>query len=738
MEALKTAIHILNRVPSKAVPKTPYELWTGRVPSIKHLRVWGSPAEAKVFNPNIGKLDPKTVSCHFIGYPEKSKGYRFYCPDRYTKFIETRHAVFLEDDMMRGSVAARKIDLEEKRVTAPTPMIQEPYFELPVFATPSVPDTTVSAPVIVPHAATINDNVEPVLQETIEPITVDGGQQQPQDVDVPNEEAPRRSQRARRSPIPSYYEVYETEEFRMEDDPTSYEEAMSSDHSSKWLEAMQDEMKSMKVNKVWELETIPKGAKTVDCKWVYKIKYDSRGNVDKFKARLVAKGFTQREGIDYNETFSPVSCKDSFRIMMALVAHYNLELHQMDVKTAFLNGDLEENVYMAQPKGFVVEGKERMGCRLKKSIYGLKQASRQWYLKFDHTIKGFGFKENVEDNCIYAKFKNGKYIFLILYVDDILLASSDVTLLQETKGFLSSKFDMKDLGEASFVLGIEIHRDRNKGVLGLSQKSYIEKMLKKYSMHKCSPSPAPIVKGDRYGDHQCPKNSYELNQMKAVPYASAVGSLQYATTCTRPDLAYVTGLLGRFQSNPGQEHWKLVKKVLRYLQGTKSLMLTYSKSDSLEVVAYSDSDYAGEERKSTSGYVFTLAGGAISWKSCKQTVTASSTMYAEFVACYEASGQVNWLKKFLPGLKVVDSIHRPLKLYCDNYPAVQYAHNNRSSGAAKHIDIKYYVVKDRVRDQMISLEHISTEKMLADPLTKGLPPNVFKEHVAGMGLRESL
>jgi hypothetical protein len=197
-------------------------------------------------------------------------------------------------------------------------------------------------------------------------------------------------------------------------------------------------------------------------------------------------------------------------------------------------------------------------------------------LKFDRTIKGFGFKENIEDNRIYAKFKNGKYIFLILYVDDILLASSDVTLLKETKEFLSSKFDMKDLGEASFVLGIEIHRDRNKGVLGLSQKTYIEKMLKKYSMHKCSPSPAPIVKGDRHGDHQCPKNSYELNQMKAAPYASAVGSLQYATTCTRPDLEFVTGLLDRFQSNPGLEHWKLVKKVLRYLQGTKSLMLTYS------------------------------------------------------------------------------------------------------------------------------------------------------------------
>jgi hypothetical protein len=739
MEALKTAIHILNRVPSKAVPKTPYELWTGREPSLKHLRVWGSPAEAKVFNPNIGKLDPKTVSCHFIGYPEKSKGFRFYCSDRYTKFVETRHAVILEDEMMRGSMVAREIVLEEKRVCVPNPMIQEPFFELPVLVAPTVPDTVVPTPVVSSPVVTINNDEEPVLQEPIQTDATDEGeQQQPQTEDVPNVEAPRRSQRVRRSAIPNDYEVYNTEDFQMEGDPTSFEEAMRSDNSSKWLEAMEDEIKSMSTNKVWDLEPIPKGAKTVGCKWVYKTKRDSQGNIERFKARLVAKGFTQREGIDYNETFSPVSCKDSFRIIMALVAHYNLELHQMDVKTAFLNGDLEENVYMAQPKGFVVEGKERMGCRLKKSIYGLKQASRQWYLKFDRTIKNFGFKENIEDNCVYTKFKNGRYIFLILYVDDILLASSDISLLLETKKFLSSKFDMKDLGEASFVLGIEIHRDRNKGVLGLSQKAYVEKVLKKFSMHKCSASPAPMVKGDRYGDFQCPRNQYELDQMKVVPYASAVGSLQYAQVCTRPDLAFVTGLLGRFQSNPGIEHWKLVKKVLRYLQGTKGLMLTYRKSDSLQIVGYSDSDYAGDDRKSTSGYVFTLAGGAISWKSSKQTVTTSSTMYAEFVACYEATGQVNWLKKFIPGLNVVDSIHKPLKLYCDNDPAVQYAHNNRSSGAAKHIDIKYYVVKDKVRDQIISLEHISTEKMLADPLTKGLPPNVFREHVAGMGLRESL
>jgi hypothetical protein len=238
-------------------------------------------------------------------------------------------------------------------------------------------------------------------------------------------------------------------------------------------------------------------------------------------------------------------------------------------------------------------------------------------LKFDKTIKEFGFKENI---------------------DDILLASSDVSLLLEMKRFLSSHFEIKDLGEARFVLGIEIHRDRVKEVLGLSQKIYIERVLKKFSMHKCSASPAPIVKGDGYGKFQYPKNQYEIDQVKMVPYASAVGSLQYAQVCTRPDIAYVTGLLGRFQSNPGSEHWKLLKKVLRYLQRTKSLMLTYRKIESLRILGYSDSDYVGDDRKSTSGYVFILAGGAISWKSCKQTVTTSSTMYAEFVACYEATG----------------------------------------------------------------------------------------------------
>jgi hypothetical protein len=265
------------------VPKTPYELWTGREPSLNYLHVWGCPAEAKVFNPNIGKLDFKTVSCHFIGYPKKSKGYHFYCPDRHTKFVETRHAVFLEEELIRRSMIAREINLEEKRVHVPTPMVQEPFFMLSIVAAPTVQDIVVTTPVVSSLVTTMIELEEPVLQDPVEPdVTHEEEHQQLHMEQVP--EAPRRSQRVKRSAIPDDYEVYDTKEFQMEGDPTLFEEAMRSAHSLKWLEAIQDEIRSMSTNKVWDLEKISKGAKTVGCKWVYKTKYDSKGNIERFKA----------------------------------------------------------------------------------------------------------------------------------------------------------------------------------------------------------------------------------------------------------------------------------------------------------------------------------------------------------------------------------------------------------------------------------------------------------------------
>jgi hypothetical protein len=481
---------------------------------------------------------------------------------------------------------------------------------------------------------------------------------------------------------------------------------------------------------------LPNGVKAIGCKWVFKTKRDSQGNIERYKARLVAKGFTQREGIDYTETFSPVSKKDSFRVIMALVAHFNFELHQMDVKTAFLNGSLEEEVYMKQPEGFCSSEGENLVCKLNRSIYGLKQASRQWYLKFHEVITSFGFEENVMDQCIYQRVSGSHICFLVLYVDDILLATNDKGMLYEVKQFLSRNFDMKDMGEASYVIGIKIHRDRNRGILGLSQEAYINKVLERFNMKNCSPSVAPIVKGDKFELSQCPQNNFEREHMKNISYASAVGSLMYAQVCTRPDIAYAVGVLGRYQINPGVDHWRAAKKVMRYLQGTKNFMLMYKRTDNLEVIGYSDSDYAGciDTRKSTSGYVFMLASGVVSWRSAKQTLTATSTMEAEFVSCFEATSHGVWLKSFISGLRVVDSISKPLKMYCDNSAAVFMAKNNKSGSRSKHIDIKYLAVRERVKENKVVIEHVSTELMIADPLTKGMPPKNFKDHVVRMGL----
>ena len=367
----------------------------------------------------------------------------------------------------------------------------------------------------------------------------------------------RRSQRERRPSITDDYVVYLQEsgiDLGIYNDPDSYTQAMQGVDYGKWFHAMEEELKSMDQNQVWDLVELPKGCKRVGCKWVFKTKRDSIGNIERYKARLVAKGFTQKNGIDYKETFSPVSKKDSLRIIMALVAHYDLELHQMDVKTAFLNGNLEEEIYMDQSEGFSVKGKEHMVCKLKKSIYGLQQASRQWYLKFNDTITSFGFQENTVDRCIYMKVSGSKFIFLVLYVDDILLATNDLGLLHQTKKYLSQNFEMKDMGEATYVIGIEIFRDRSQGLLGLSQKTYINKILERFNMEKCSACVVPIQKGDKFNAMQCPKNELEREQMRNIPYASVVGSLMYAQTCTRPDISFAVGMLGRYQSNPGLDH----------------------------------------------------------------------------------------------------------------------------------------------------------------------------------------
>ena len=255
-------------------------------------------------------------------------------------------------------------------------------------------------------------------------------------------------------------------------------------------------------------------------------------------------------------------------------------------------------------------------------------------------------------------------------------------------------------------------------------------------MQLCSSGKAPIVKGDRFSKGQCPHNDIERDRMKAIPYSSVVGSLMFSQVCTRPDIAFVVGVLGRYLSNPGQSHWKATKKVLRYLQGIKDLILTYRRTDTLRVVGFSDSEYAGcvDDKKSTSCYIFMMDEGAVSWKSVKQTLTTSSTIEIEYVACYEATCHAIWLRNFISALEVVHSISKPLKLFYDNSAIVSLSKNTRCTSCSKHIDVKFFFVKVKVAESIISVEHTPTTSMLADPLTKGLPICLFQEHVILMGL----
>ena len=571
--AIETAMYLLNLVPSKTVPKTPTELWKGRKPSLSHIRIWGAPAHVLRKDPN--KLESRTEVCMFVGYPKGTRGGLFYSPSD-KKVIVSTHATFLEEDYISNFKPKSKIILEE------LDSAQE-QTEPPV-SWPLIP--------LIPMHVQRGENVPEGEQAQIEPVEQDPIQVEPEPEEpvqeelVPlqaqnNEPQPvelRRSDRVRRKPARYVLlgESYQVIAIDSEDDPINYKEALEDVDVQEWQKAMDREMESMYSNSVWSLVEAPKGVKPIGCKWIYKRKRGSDGKVETFKARLVAKGYTQKEGIDYEETFSPVAMLKSIRILLAVAASLDYEIWQMDVKTAFLNGNLNEDIYMQQPEGFKAKGKEHMVCKLQRSIYGLKQASRSWNIRFDQAITSFGFEKSPDEPCVYKRIQAQKIVFLVLYVDDILLIGNDKQVLSGVKDWLHKQFDMKDLGEANYILGIKLIRDRKNKLLALSQASYIDKILVRFNMENSKRGSLPFRHGIHLSKEQSPKTPEQKERMSRIPYASAVGSLMYAMLCTRPNICYAVGVVSRYQSDPGEEHWIAVKHILKYLRRTRDYMLVYS------------------------------------------------------------------------------------------------------------------------------------------------------------------
>ncbi|KAK2414224.1 cysteine-rich RECEPTOR kinase [Trifolium repens] len=449
-EAVNTAAYLINRCPSTGIDlKTPMEVWSGRPCDYSNLKIFGCLAFAHI---KQDKLDARAVKCVFIGYPDGVKGYKLWMmgPGR-SKFIISRDVTFDETRM-----GMKCKDLEER----PETEVEKIQFEVE----PSTDEREKEDQTQVPEES-----------ESDEPTTSD------------YQLARDRERKVIRPPNRLGYAdlicyALNAAEEVQDSEPKNFREALESIDGKDWLKAMNEEMLSLEKNQTWKLVPLPKNKRVVGSKWVFKKKDGIPGvEAPRYKARLVAKGFTQVEGIDYNEIFSPVVKHCSIRVLMAIVNQYDLELEQMDVKTAFLHGELEETIYMQQPEGFV-EDKSKV-CLLKKSLYGLKQSPRQWYRRFDEFLLKGGFVRSNYDSCVYMMKRNEKVIlYLLLYVDDILMASSDKHEIQRLKEMLNGEFEMKDLGSAKRILGMDILRDRSKGELFLSQHDYLKKVVERFRM----------------------------------------------------------------------------------------------------------------------------------------------------------------------------------------------------------------------------------------------------------------
>ncbi|KAL2248429.1 UNVERIFIED_CONTAM: Retrovirus-related Pol polyprotein from transposon TNT 1-94 [Sesamum indicum] len=629
-EAILTAAHLINMSPSvPLLGKTPEHIWTGKIPDLSALRVFGCSA---FVHQTVDKLEPRAIKCVFIGYPMGVKGYRLWVRSQPGFKVENN----LGDNQQEG-------ELENTLET-------EPDSE--------------------------TENVE-----NLEPNPLENYQL-------------ARDRIRRQIRAPTRLRDFETALNIEMTEPTSIDEAMK---SKQWLSAMNEEMKSLEENKTWVLVPKPKNASIVDCY------------------------FTQKEGIDYNEIFSPVVKYTTVRIILALTAHYNWELKQMDVKTAFLHGDLDENIYMCQPAGFIDKSKPDFVCLLKKSLYGLKQSPRQWNKKFDSFMHSLKFNRSHYDHCLYFKHVHDSPIFLVLYVDDMLIASPNSHLISDLQKQLCNVFEMKDLENAKQILGMNISRNREKSSILLNQKSYISSVLKKFSMENAKPTSVPLAAYFQLSKEQSPKTDSKKAKMDKIPYSNVIGSIMYLMVCTRPDIAYAISCLSRYMLNPGTPHWEALKHLLRYLRGTIDIGITFSRnSDYTQLVGFVDSNYANDRdsRKSTTSYVFTLCGACISWKSQLQHIVALSTTEAEYIATTEAFKEAIWLDGLI---REIGFSKEKLVVFSDSQSSIQLCKNSVFHDRTKHIDVRFHFIRDIVGKDVIKLEKIKTEENPADMGTKSLP-----------------
>jgi hypothetical protein len=623
-EALQYTAWMKNRTPTcTLMNKTPHEMVTGLKPDLRNAHTWGSHGFIRV--EGRSKLEPQADTTHFVGHNGQSKGYRMYWPSKRTVSIE-QNVQWVKDGPAQ--------------------------FEGEIHTVVNLPEPS----------STIADSLRS-RRATNAAIAFDSA-------------APWELGSNMFVATGAYWAL--AGEIIRELRHTA--DAKNVPQWPEWEAAMKEEMSRIQQLGTWELVPKPEGVNIIGCKWVYKVKRDQNGDVSRYKARLVAQGFTQVPGVNYIDTFAPVAKFSMLRILLALAAQEDLEVHQMDMKNAYLNGKLTETIYMRQPPGFINANHPKHMCRLVCSLYGLRQSGRVWYQTLTNAFKDLGFAVCMVDHAVFISHgKEGKVI-VRASMDDLLIISNSINRVNETKRRLEKHFEMTDLGEVKWLLGMEIRRDRARRTLSLSQSAFVKMIVGRFNLEDANTVTTPMDPSVKLSKEQSPKTDEEKEDMADVPYRKLIGSLMYASVATRPNVVHAITALSQFLENPRCVHWQVGLRVLRYLKGTADYALTYRSEDGVGMpegkpLGYTDTDFASQEhRHSVSGYAFLMHGGAVSWSSKTQAVIALSSTEAEYITGTHAAKEAKWLTMLLSEIGVEPP--RPFPVLANNLSAIALSKDN--------------------------------------------------------------
>ncbi|CAM8925259.1 unnamed protein product [Rhodiola kirilowii] len=749
-ESVLTATHIINRLPSSVIQgKSPWEKLFNEQPYIDHLRVFGCSCFVSTNKHSRDKFDSRAWECVFLGYPSGQKGYKVYCIST-GKFLVSRHVIFRED-----SFPFKRVNEQ-----CPSHIKSVPQFVLindssdhtfddddASLFTPSADDPAIPAPntSISDFPSDNSDNSDMDTLQTDIPVS--------SDIPVPSV-CLRKSTRHHKPPVwakdyacntlpkltsPHLIDNFisytkcspQHQQFALQiselKEPNSFNQAHTDPN---WMAAMQKEITALEANDTWILTELPEGKTLVDCKWVYKLKFKSDGTLERYKARLVARGFTQVEGLDYHDTFAPVAKMTTVRCLLAVAAARQWPIYQLDVDNAFLHGSLDEEVYMKLPVGFYKKEKAAgKVCKLVKSLYGLKQASRQWFAKFSEAITDFGFQRSLNDYSLFTLKKGTDFLILLVYVDDVVITGTSSSLISDVKKYIHDLFRIKDLGLLKYFLGLEVARS-DAGIF-LNQRKYAIELLEEHNLLQCKPARTPMNSKHKLSLSEEPLLS------DALPYRKLVGKLIYMSI-TRPDLAYPIHILSQYMQCPTEEHMRAALKLLRYIKNAPAQGILFSSESSLQLQAFCDADWAAcpVTRRSITGHCVLLGSSIISWKTKKQPVVSRSSAESEYRAMAAVCCELVWLSRLLGDMGV--HMTSPIPLHCDNKAAIHIAHNPVFHERTKHIEIDCHLVRAHVLSKFINPVHVGTAEQPADIFTKSLQRDQLQHLCSKLGVSNFL